>query len=287
MSKVSILLCAYNAEAYIAEAVGSTLAQTYRDFELIIVDDGSTDGTPGIIRSFDDERIRVIEGRHDYIGSLNIGLKHCHGEYIARMDADDIMEPTRIATQMAVMDAQPDIAVCTTWANAFGEVEKTIGNYVQGEVADITTLFLLGNLLIHPTAMIRRRFLTRHRLRYKEYPYAEDFKLWTDIACKGGRFYVIPQTLLRYRITQGQATNAHREEQNATRLLIQQEVIEEKLRHVPASQKQVAGKLYRQLLLAHEAGLLAADAVIGVMYGIFRNLDKHLQQGPAVGWAKY
>ena len=70
MSKVSILLCAYNAEAYIAEAVGSTLAQTYHDFELIIVDDGSTDGTLGIIRSFDDERIRVVEGRHDYIGSL-------------------------------------------------------------------------------------------------------------------------------------------------------------------------------------------------------------------------
>ena len=62
MSKVSILLCAYNAEAYIAEAVGSTLAQTYHDFELIIVDDGSTDGTLDIIRSFDDERIRVIEG---------------------------------------------------------------------------------------------------------------------------------------------------------------------------------------------------------------------------------
>lgn len=139
-NRITILLCAYNAEAYIAEAIGSTLAQTYRDFELIIVDDGSTDGTLGIIRSYEDERIKVIEGGHDYVGSLNLGLKHCHGEYIARMDADDIMEPTRIATQMAVMDAQPDIAVCTTWANAFGEVEKTIGNYVQGEVADITTL---------------------------------------------------------------------------------------------------------------------------------------------------
>ena len=287
MRKTSILLCAYNAEAYIAEAVGSTLAQTYHDFELIIVDDGSTDGTLGIIRSFDDERIRVIEGRHDYIGSLNIGLKHCRGQYIARMDADDIMEPGRIEAQVALMDTRPDIAVCTSWAQAFGQVERTIGNYVEGDVEDISTLFLMGNILIHPTSMIRRRFLTRHRLCYKAYPYAEDFKLWTDIARLGGRFHVIPHPLLRYRVTPGQATNAHREEQNATRLLIQQEVIEEKLRHVPASQKQVAGKLYRQLLLAHEAGLLAADAVIGVMYGVFRNLDKHLQQDPAEGWVKH
>ena len=70
MNHVSILLCAYNAEAYIAEAIESTLAQTYRDFELIIVDDGSTDGTLDIIRSYKDERMRVVEGQHDYIGSL-------------------------------------------------------------------------------------------------------------------------------------------------------------------------------------------------------------------------
>lgn len=277
MNHVSILLCAYNAEAYIAEAIESTLAQTYRDFELIIVDDGSTDGTLGIIQSYKDVRIKVIEGKHDYIGSLNLGLKHCCGEYIARMDADDIMEPTRIATQVAVMDAQPDIAVCTTWANTFGEVEKAIGNYVQGEVTDITTLFLAGNFLLHPTAMIRRRFLTHHRLHYKEYPYAEDFKLWTDIACKGGRFYVIPQPLLRYRITQGQVTNKHRQEQNETRLTIQQELIEWKLRYVPKENRQRAAKLYRQLLLAYQDGLLMADAVIQVMYHVFHHIHQPSQ----------
>ena len=273
MKHVSILLCAYNAEAYIAEAIESTLAQTYRDFELIIVDDGSTDGTLDIIRSYKDERIKVIEGRHDYIGSLDLGLKHCRGEYIARMDADDIMEPNRIERQVALMDSRPDIAVCTSWAQAFGEVDKPVGNFVEGEVEDISTQFLLGNFLIHPTSMLRRSFLTRHRLRYKAYPYAEDFKLWTDIARLGGRFYVIPETLLRYRITQGQVTNTHREEQNATRLLIQQEVIEEKLRHIPSSQKQLVGKLYRQLLLAHEGGLVIADAVIGVMYQVFKNIS--------------
>jgi glycosyltransferase involved in cell wall biosynthesis len=269
---VSILLCAYNAEAYIAEAIESTLGQTFHDYELIIVDDGSNDSTLDIIHQYQDERIKVIAAGHNYIGSLNTGLGHCHGNYIARMDADDIMEPTRIATQIELMDTHPDITVCTSWAQAFGEVEKTIGNMAEGEIEDIYTLFLLGNFLIHPTSMIRRRFLSYHRLHYKEYLYAEDFKLWTDIAHKGGRFYVIPQTLLRYRITQGQITNAHRQEQDATRLIIQQEVIEEKLRKVPSQHKPQVMRLYRQMLLSHENGYLAADAIIGVMFGIFQNL---------------
>lgn len=271
-NKVSILLCAYNAEAYIAEAIESTLGQTFHDYEFIIVDDGSNDSTLDIIHKYKDERIKVIAAGHDYIGSLNTGLGHCHGDYIARMDADDIMEPTRIATQVELMDTHPDITVCTSWAQAFGEVEKTIGNMVEGEIEDIYALFLFGNLLIHPTSMIRRRFLSSHRLHYKEYLYAEDFKLWTDIAHKGGRFYVIPQTLLRYRITHGQITNAHRQEQDATRLIIQQEVIEEKLRKVPSQHKPQVMRLYRQMLLSHENGYLAADAIIGVMFGVFQNL---------------
>lgn len=79
--KVSILLCAYNAEAYIADAIESTLAQTFRDFEFIIVDDGSSDNTLDIIRRYEDERIKVIEREHDYIDSLNIGIRHCHGKF--------------------------------------------------------------------------------------------------------------------------------------------------------------------------------------------------------------
>lgn len=119
MPEISILLCAYNAEVYIAKAVESTLRQTFRDFELIIIDDGSTDGTLDIIKSYQDTRITVVEDHHDYIHSLNRGLRICRGRYIARMDADDIMEPTRLETQVALMDAHPEIAVCTSWAMAF------------------------------------------------------------------------------------------------------------------------------------------------------------------------
>ena len=259
MTKVSILLCAYNAEAYIADAIKSTLSQTFREYEFIIIDDGSTDNTLNIIKNFCDNRIKICSKEHNYIASLNWGLKLCQGEYIARMDADDIMESNRLEIQVALMDAKEEIAVCTSWAQTFGCVEKVIGNIVKEEVFDINRQFLHGNFLMHPTSMIRRKFLIQHRLKYKEYPYAEDFKLWTDIAIKGGRFYVIPQTLLRYRISPEQITNAHRLEQNQTRITIQQEIIERELRSIIGELKQRAGKLYRQLLLSYRDGLLKAD----------------------------
>jgi len=103
MNDVSILLCAYNAEAYVGEAIESILCQTYSAFELVLVDDGSTDGTLSIMRSFNNHRVNIIESSHDYIRSLNLGLHYCHGKYIARLDADDLMEPTRIEEQVYFM----------------------------------------------------------------------------------------------------------------------------------------------------------------------------------------
>ncbi len=273
MPEISILLCAYNAEAYIAKAVESTLRQTFRDFELIIIDDGSTDGTLDIIKSYQDTRITVVEDHHDYIHSLNRGLRICRGRYIARMDADDIMEPTRLETQVALMDAHPEIAVCTSWAMAFDGAEGVVGNRVHGMLDNVNVLFLIGNFLIHPTSMIRRRFITLHHLHYREgYAYAEDFKLWTDIARKYGRFYVIPQPLLRYRITPTQVTHAHRQEQEETRLMIQQEIIEYLLQTSRPEFRKKAVKLYRQLLLAYDEGLLPADMVVATMFHVFRNM---------------
>lgn len=278
IKKISILLCAYNAEVYIADAISSTLAQSYHDFDFIIVDDGSTDHTLDIINSLVDCRIKVVPSAHNYIGSLNLGLKLCEGEYIARMDADDIMEPSRLEEQVKLMEAHQHIAVCTSWAQTFGKADKIVGNIVKGEVNEITTLFLLGNFLMHPSSVIRRKFLTRHRIKYKDYLYAEDFKLWTDIAWKGGGFYVIPKPLIRYRITDEQVTNAHRHEQNQTRLTIQQEIIEKKIKRLPINQRRRVAKIYHELLLTYQDGAVSADSVVHVMFHIFNriNLSRHL-----------
>ena len=272
IKKVSILLCAYNAEAFIAEAIESTLAQTFYDYEFIIINDGSTDNTLNIIKSFSDERIKVSSKEHNYIASLNWGLKLCQGEYIARMDADDIMEPSRLDKQVELMDSNPGIAVCCSLAQAFGKVNNIMGGMVREEVHNSHLLFLLGNFIIHPTSMIRRKFLTDHRLYYKDYPYAEDFKLWTDIARYGGRFFVIPQILLRYRHTDIQVSHVHNQEQNESRLLIQQEIIEKEFQKIPSIYRQRTKRLFNQMILCHKDGLLTADTIIRVMFQTFNNI---------------
>jgi glycosyltransferase involved in cell wall biosynthesis len=106
---VTILMPAYNTEAYIREAIGSVLAQTFRDFELLIVNDGSTDQTESIIRSYPDSRIRLINQSNQGVSAaLNTGLKQARGKYIARFDADDICYPERIQVQYDFMSLHPD-----------------------------------------------------------------------------------------------------------------------------------------------------------------------------------
>ena len=93
----------YNASRYLRDCIDSILSQSFTDFELLIVDDGSTDDSVEIIRSYSDSRIRLIENKHDYIGSLNLLLQEARGKYIARMDADDVMLPNRL-TQVSDLE---------------------------------------------------------------------------------------------------------------------------------------------------------------------------------------
>ena len=109
MLSVTVAIPMYNAAPHLRECLDSVLAQTFRDFELLIVDDGSTDDSVDIVRSYTDPRIRLLLNRHDYIGSLNLLLCEARGKYIARMDADDVMVPQRLALQFAYMEAHPDV----------------------------------------------------------------------------------------------------------------------------------------------------------------------------------
>ena len=269
---VSVMMCAYNAESYIREAIDSTLAQTFTDFELVIVDDGSTDRTPDIIRGYADPRIRFLQGQHDYIRSLNAGMKACRGEFVARMDADDRMMPERLAEQVKVMRKHHDIAVCFSWANTFGLAEGKHGYGAKGRVQNAFFWLLTGNYLTHPTAMFRKSFFREHRIRYRKYPYAEDYKLWTDISRLGGQFYVIPKPLIMYRISRSQVSHTHHEEQNATRLLIQQEVIETLLQRLNPPERQLLTRLYQQTLRLNQAGLIQGDEIVVLMYKLFRRV---------------
>lgn len=110
---ISVCMVTYNASPFLRECLDSILSQTFSDYELLIVDDGSTDDTVDIIRSYPDRRIRLIRHRHDYIASLNLLYNNALGKYIARMDADDIMVSDRLQAQYEYMEAHPET---DTWA---------------------------------------------------------------------------------------------------------------------------------------------------------------------------
>lgn len=108
---ISVVMPVYNGAKHLRECLDSILSQTFGDFELLIVDDGSTDNTCEIIESYNDARICLIRNKHDYIASCNLLLSEARGKYIARMDADDIMMPDRLAYQYEYMESHPDVSV--------------------------------------------------------------------------------------------------------------------------------------------------------------------------------
>lgn len=219
---VSVILPAYNAEGTIGEAIKSIIDQTYKDWELLVINDGSTDNTKSVILSFNDPRIKYYEneGNKRLIYTLNRGLELARGKYIARMDSDDVSLPDRFATQVKYMDENPNVIVCGSRIQKFkgkkiiGKAEGVIGG------ANIVKEFLVrGSCFSHPTVFIRREVLERQSLRYnKDYIHAEDYKLWVDLA-KYGDFYNLSDVLLLYRISENQISAKYEttQKQNARR----------------------------------------------------------------------
>ncbi|GHT42019.1 hypothetical protein AGMMS49921_06250 [Endomicrobiia bacterium] len=114
--KVSVVMPTYNTETHLSKAIDSILAQTFDDFEFLIVDDNSTDKTREIIKSYNDKRVRLIDGRcNGLAAALNHGICEANGEYIARMDADETSLPTRFGKQVVYMDEHRDITVLGSW----------------------------------------------------------------------------------------------------------------------------------------------------------------------------
>lgn len=271
--KVTVLIVVYNGEKYIKDCIKSIVDQTFTDFELLIVDDGSTDKTREIIKDFDDMRIRLISNEHDYIASLNLGLKEAQGEYIARMDADDIMYPLRLEEQVEIMDAHPEIDVCGTWSRAFGLVTFDIqrGKYkIQNPLAEL----LLQNIFTHPTMMIRNAFLVKHGLEYKRYPYAEDYKLWLDVTLCGGNFWIIPQPLLSYRISEQQVSYIHYKDQEETTRKIQNEALLAILNDEKCAEVESLQNIYKEMEHLNGNQLLSADTIRQIIYEIYKNLKR-------------
>lgn len=197
---VSVVLPAYNAGPYIAEAINSILNQTFTDFELIVVNDCSTDTTEQEILAIADSRIQYIKNAQNsgLIYNLNLSFSLAKGKYIVRMDADDISLPTRIAEQVGFMEANTKVGICGTWFESFG-TQNTIAQY-ETENDAIKLRMLYQCHFCHPTVILRKSIIAENNLTYdRAFIHAEDYELWGRMAFMTG-FANIGQVLLKYRI---------------------------------------------------------------------------------------
>ncbi len=202
--KISVVMSCYNRKDYVKDSIESIINQTYRDFEFIIIDDCSTDGTCEVIESYakKDNRIVFIKNdkNMDYNFNFRKGFEIAKGEYIARMDDDDISLPNRFEKQVEFMDKNPDITVLGTFIETFGN--SCAKSWVDESDSDtLSVLMNFYNPMCHPSVMIRNSFLKKHNLNYSpDALYAEEYDLWKNIILKGGKLANLPEILLKYRI---------------------------------------------------------------------------------------
>lgn len=196
---VTVLMPVYNAAPYLNQAIDSILSQSFTDFEFLIINDGSTDQSDEIIRSYSDHRIRYEKNSQNIklIATLNKGLELANGVFIARMDADDIAEPTRLETQIRFLKDHPEIGICGSWFRSFGQSESKVSYPVSDFEIRYTALYQCP--FCHPTVVLRKELVTENDLRYShDYPHAEDYEFWLR-ASRVSRMANIPHYLLRYR----------------------------------------------------------------------------------------
>ncbi|RTY96453.1 glycosyltransferase, partial [Flavobacterium bomense] len=210
--KITVILPVYNCELYIQTAVESILNQTFTDFELLIIDDASTDATVAIIQKIEDSRIQLIQKpvNSGYTNSLNSGIKLAKGDYIARMDGDDISYPERFAKQIAYLETHPEVVVCGTTYKIMGN-DKRITLPEHHEAIKISLLW--GNCISHPSVMIRKKVLDQYSIQYdtSKEP-AEDYDMWVRILSLG-KLHNLQEVLLEYRLSSNQVSRKRADEQ--------------------------------------------------------------------------
>jgi len=206
----------HNGAAFVAAAIESILEQTFRDFEFLIIDDGSTDRSADIIEGYTDSRIRLVRNERQIgqIRTLNRGLGLARGEYVARMDADDISLPTRLERQVGFMAANPAVGACGTWVVTMGDREGEVWKYPES-AEEIRCRLLFDSALAHPSVCMRRQAFERHSLQFDEaYPLAEDYQLWKT-ASDVFPLANIAEVLVRYRIHADSVSQRNARQQEA------------------------------------------------------------------------
>ncbi len=207
---VSILMPVFNAEETLAECLDSIFLQTLQNFEIIAVNDFSTDRSVEILRSYHDSRIHVVDNQYKgIVSALNSGLKLCQSDFVARMDADDVMYAQRLEKQFDVLSNKPDITLCATQARKFPEkiIKSGYIEYMRWQNACLTRQDIQNQIYIespfaHPSVMFRKRRVTELGA-YRDGEFPEDYELWLRLFHAGESMMKLDEVLVDWRESDG------------------------------------------------------------------------------------
>lgn len=209
--RISVVMPVFNRERLVGETVESVLGQTCGDFELLAVDDCSTDGSRDVLARYAraDGRVRLLHMPRNSraAAARNLALAEARGEFVALLDSDDLAPPHWLTSLLAFMEAHPDVDVVGTWMETFGDhvTAKVLATPTDPDV--IRTGLFFENTVNGATTLIRREFLVRHGLTFDPaFTHSEDYDLWERAAAAGARFAVQPEVLIRYRVHDGADT---------------------------------------------------------------------------------
>ena len=208
MPRITVVMPVYNSQKYVGEAIESIIEQTFTDWELIIINDCSTDEVEKVILSYTDDRIRYVknETNKGFLYGLNYGINHATGEFIARLDDDDTCKPDRFKKQIDYLDQNPDVALVGTLNDEI--IEGKHQNYksvaISGAAAKFTELFT-NACFAHSSFMMRRQFLIEHGIKYDTFKQTPDHHMILDI-CRFGNIATLDEVLVSYRIHPTQST---------------------------------------------------------------------------------
>jgi glycosyltransferase involved in cell wall biosynthesis len=234
--RVSVILPVRDGEAHLEEAVRSILDQTFVDLELVVVDDGSVDGTARLLERLaaEDSRVQVYRLEPSgLVAALNFGIERARGAYVARMDADDISLPLRVERQVAELDARSDLGVLGTQVRYIDAAGRPIGvwNLPVGQELVRWTLFF-GTPLAHPSVMMRRELLLRHAYA-ADAVHAEDYDLWVRLAAET-ELDNVPEILFERRVHGGSVSDRNANVQAEIAAQVQRLAIAAALRVEPS-----------------------------------------------------
>lgn len=211
---LSIIIPAFNAEKYISQAIQSVLNQTYDNFELIIINDGSTDKTKVVIESFKDERIRYFENEKNsgIVFSRNKGLKLAQGEYIGMLDADDIAYPKKFEKQITFLQQNKDFGMIGSWSKFIDEEGESIsGSWkLRAKPEMIPSIMLFKNYFLQSAVLYRKSCIRQYSFK-DGFDILEDYLIWLEII-KKFKVWNLQEYLLDYRIHSGGVTKMHQKE---------------------------------------------------------------------------